>query len=146
MAARHQVTWGEFELDCQYTTEARGRSVVELAPVSGTGGLVLDSGPAPRKSQLSIVWLARDDADDPLARRDEFLAGVAEGVSRIFVHPLDGAVYQAKVGDYQERTDASSAVIDDVEFLEDRETEFEPEAPRCRRRAHRRRAGGGGRR
>jgi hypothetical protein len=129
MAARFTVTWGAFELDCLHTTEARGRSLVELVPVSGTGGLVLDAGPAPRKAQLTLCWVARSDTDDPLARRDELLAAIAEGVSRVFVHPLDGAVYQAKVGDYQERTDASSAVIDEVEFLEDRETVFEPEQP-----------------
>jgi hypothetical protein len=129
MAARFGITWGELALDCLYTTEARGRSLVELVPVSGTGGLVIDAGPEPRKAQLTIIWVARTDSDDPLARRDELLAAVAEGVSRLFVHPLDGAVYQAKVGSYTERVDASSAVVDEVEFVEDRETEFEPELP-----------------
>lgn len=129
MAARFNVTWGDFTLDCLQTTEARGRSLVELVPVSGTGGLVLDAGPEPRKAQLTIIWVARSDTDDPLARRDEFLAAVAEGASRLFVHPLEGAVYQAKVGSYAERTDASSAVVDEVELVEDRETEFEPELP-----------------
>jgi hypothetical protein len=129
MAARYSITWGDLTLDCLLTTEARGRSLVELVPVSGTGGLVLDAGPEPRKAQLTICWVARSDTDDPLARRDEFLAAVAEGVSRLFVHPLEGAVYQAKVGSYTERTDASSVVVDEVELVEDRETEFEPELP-----------------
>jgi hypothetical protein len=129
MAARFTVTWGTFELDCLSTSEARGRSLVELVPVSGTGGLVIDSGPAPRKAELTLCWVRHSETDDPLARRDEFLAAVAEGISRVFVHPLDGAVYQAKVGDYQERTDSSSAVMDEVTFLEDRETEFAPEQP-----------------
>jgi hypothetical protein len=129
MAGRFALRWGEFELDALVTGEVRGRDLVELRPMSGGGGLTLDSGPTLRRCTVTLLWVSHDTADDPLARREAFLAAVTEGNARTFVHPLDGAVYAARVGQHQESNRPDSTPEDQVEFVEDPSSTFSPTEP-----------------
>jgi hypothetical protein len=51
-----------------------------------------------RRITVTLIWVPDDAADDPLACREVLLAAVVNGNEvRIFMHPLDGEVYAARV-------------------------------------------------
>lgn len=127
MAARFQLQWGDQVLDALTVSDERGRDLLELRPANGSGGRTFDSGPVLRRSSVMITWTPRDDADDPLARRQAFLEAVATGETRLFVHPLDGII-AAKVGRVS-TSNGPDDPVDSVELVEDPGGSFAPLEP-----------------
>lgn len=127
MAARFDIRWGDQVLDALTVSDERGRDLLELRPANGSGGRTFDSGPVLRRSTVLLTWTSRDDGDDPLARRQAFLEAVDAGETRLFVHPIEGAI-AAKVGRVTGQNGAGDAQ-DTVEFVEDPATRFAPVEP-----------------
>lgn len=126
--ARFTCSWGPHVLDVSSYMERRGRDLLELLPASGPGGEVIDSGPARRQLQAVLQWLPTPEDTSALDRRDDFLTSIAAGKSLLLIHPLDGGVYLAKIGEHTEAVEsATNAVIDNVTFVEDRASDFAPQ-------------------
>ena len=131
MAARFPFSWGDIVLNVTDTDMSHGRQTTALTPAVGDGGATLDSGPVVRSVRAMVAWVATgaEDASEALARRDAFLAAVADGKARLLVHDIDGEVFPARVGTIETNNSTSTAVMDSIVFLEDRGTTFAPADP-----------------
>ena len=126
---RYNAQWGDHVLDATEISVESGRDTLTFEPVRGDGGLTLDRGPVLRRATDELVWLARDETDDPGARRDAFRADVDAGLTALYWHPMDGA-FPAKVGRIGEQY-VNDSIVDSVELIEDRDSGFaviEPQA------------------
>ncbi len=111
-----QVRYAGQVLDAVQETQDAGRDLAVHEPVYGDGGMALDRGPRLRRTRLRIEWLARDSADDVLARRNEFLS-VVDGQRHLYQSPLDGTWF-AVVNDVHHSLEAGIATSD-VDLMED---------------------------
>lgn len=115
--AYYAAAWGGLRLWVSSLRYAAGRDVVVHDPSSGSGFITQDRGPALARASMSLMFAAfPGETTSGLDRLRALQALVADGLPRVFTHPVNGS-YLARISSLDVDLDASGPPTASCELI-----------------------------